>query len=291
MSIKIVTDSNCGYTVEQAKELGIEIQPTPILINDHQYFEEENLTQEQFYEYLKSDDARVSTSQPNPYDVAERWRRILKDYDEILYMPLSSGLSETALVIKHMAETESEFIGRVYALDNHRVSVTQKQTVVDALNMIKDGKSAQQIYDWLMATSHTSSIYIAVNTLKYLKKGGRLTPAAAAIGTLMKIKPVLQIQGEKLDKYAQVRKMSDAKATIISAIKNDLETRFAAERNAGKMTIAVAHTQNFDEAEIFKGEIKAAFPDVEFTYVDPLSLSVAVHIGPGALAAGCVIKY
>ena len=139
MSVKIVTDSNCGYTVEQAEKLGIEIQPTPILVNSEQYFQEENLPIEKFYEYLTSDDAKVSTSQPNPYDVAERWRRILKDYDEILYMPLSSGLSETALVIKHMAETEPEFIGKVYALDNHRVSITQKQAVVDAMTMIKEG--------------------------------------------------------------------------------------------------------------------------------------------------------
>lgn len=291
MKIKIVTDSNCGYTVDEADALGIEIQPTPILIDGEQYFQEEGLTQDKFYEYLKSDSVKVSTSQPNPYDVAERWRRILKEYDQILYMPLSSGLSETALVIKHMAETEQEFIGKVYALDNHRVSITQKQAVVDALNMIKDGKNAKQIYDLLTETAHTSSIYIAVNTLKYLKKGGRLTPAAAAIGTLLKIKPVLQIQGERLDKYVQVRKMSDARSTIISAIKNDLETRFKDERQAGKMTVCIAHTQCLEEALSFKDEIIAAFPDVEFTFVDPLSLSVAVHIGPGALAAACVIKY
>ena len=291
MSIKIVTDSNCGYTVEEAQKLGIEIQPTPILVNGEQYFQEENLPIEKFYEYLTDDSAKVSTSQPNPYDVAERWRRLLKDYDEILYMPLSSGLSETALVIKHMAETEPEFIGKVYALDNHRVSITQKQAVLDALKMIGEGKSAKQIYDWLTATAHTSSIYIAVATLKYLKKGGRLTPAAAAIGTLLKIKPVLQIQGERLDKFAQVRKMSDAKTTMIAAIKNDLETRFAAERRAGKMTVCIAHTRCYEEAMAFKEELTAAFPDVEFTFVDPLSLSVAVHIGPGALAAACVIKY
>ena len=291
MSIKIVTDSNCGYTVEEAQKLGIEIQPTPILVNGEQYFQEENLPIEKFYEYLTDDSAKVSTSQPNPYDVAERWRRILKEYDEILYMPLSSGLSETALVIKHMAETEPEFIGKVYALDNHRVSITQKQAVLDALKMIGEGKSAKQIYDWLTATAHTSSIYIAVATLKYLKKGGRLTPAAAAIGTLLKIKPVLQIQGERLDKFAQVRKMSDAKTTMIAAIKNDLETRFAAERRAGKMTVCIAHTRCYEEAMTFKDELTAAFPDVEFTFVDPLSLSVAVHIGPGALAAACVIKY
>ncbi len=160
MSVKIVTDSNCGYSVEEAEALGIEIQPTPVIINDTKYFEEENLTKAQFYEFLQADGTTVSTSQPNPYDVAERWRRILKEYDEILYMPLSSGLSETALTIKHMAETEPEFIGRVFALDNHRVSVTQKQGVVDALKMIKEGKSAKEIYDWLTATAHTYLVHL-----------------------------------------------------------------------------------------------------------------------------------
>lgn len=291
MSVKIVTDSNCGYSVEEAEALGIEIQPTPVIINDTKYFEEENLTKAQFYEFLQSDGTTVSTSQPNPYDVAERWRRILKDYDEILYMPLSSGLSETALTIKHMAETEPEFIGKVYAIDNHRVSVTQKQGVIDAMKMIKEGKSAKEIYDWLTATAHTSSIYIALSTLKYLKKSGRLTPAAAAIGTLLKIKPVLQIHGERLDKYAQVRKASDARDAMINAIRNDLENNFADAYKAGKMTVCVAHTNCEKEANEFAEQVKAAFPDVEFTFNDPLSLSVAVHIGPGALAIATVIKY
>lgn len=291
MSVIIVTDSNCGYTVKQAKELGIEIEPTPVLINGKQYFEEENLTQNQFYEYLKNDDTTVSTSQPNPFNVAERWRRLLKSYDEILYMPLSSGLSETALIIKHMSETESEFKGKVFVTDNHRVSVTQKQAVNDALKMISEGKGAKEIHDYMVETRNYSSIYIAVSTLKFLKKGGRLTPAVAAIGTLLKIKPVLQIQGEKLDQYAKVRKMSEAKSTMINAVKNDLETRFKDLREKGKMTVSVAHTDCLEEALEFKKEILSAFPDVEFTFVDPLSLSVAVHIGPGALAVATSIKY
>jgi DegV family protein with EDD domain len=291
MSTIIVTDSNCGLTNKMAEEMGVEIEPTPVLINGEQYFEEENLTQDQFYEFLKADDTTVSTSQPNPYNVAERWRRLLKSYDEILYMPLSSGLSETALVIKHMSETEPEFIGKVFVVDNHRVSITQRQAVEDALKMISEGKKAKEIHDYLMENSANSSIYIAVSTLKYLKKGGRLTPAAAAIGTLLKIKPVLQIQGKVLDKYAQVRKMSDAKATMIEAIRKDLTTRFKDLREQGKMTICIAHTQCLEEAEKFKEELKAQFPDVPFTYVAPLSLSVAVHIGPGALACATVVKY
>ena len=291
MSIAIVTDSNCGITVKQAEELGIEIQPTPLIINGEMFFEEEGFTQEEFYRALADDKTTVATSQPNPYDVAERWRRMLKTHDEIIYLPISSGLSQTALTIKNMAETEPEFKGKVFALDNHRVSLTQKTTVFDCLKMIEEGKSAAEIYDWLNATAQLSSIYIAVGTLKYLKKSGRLTPAVAAIGTLLKIKPVLQIQGEVLDKYAQVRKMSDAKKTMIDAVRNDLETRFKEYRKAGKIMLGVAHTQCFEEAEKFAEELRAEFPDIEVRYIDPLSLSVAIHIGPGALACGCSIVY
>ncbi len=291
MKIAIVTDSNCGITVDQAKELGIEIQPTPVLINGEQYFEEEGFTQQQFYDALTDDSTTVATSQPNPYDVADRFRRLLKTHDQILYLPLSSGLSQTGLTIKNMAETDPEFIGKVFALDNHRVSITQKVTVFDAMKMIEEGKDAKQIADWLMETAKLSSIYISVATLKFLRKSGRLTPAVAAIGTLLRIKPVLQIQGEVLDKYAQVRKMSDAKKTMIEALRHDLETRFKEYREKGKMIISVAHTNCYEEAKIFAEELKAAFPDCELKYVDPLSLSVACHIGPGALACGCSIVY
>lgn len=291
MKIAIVTDSNCGITVDQAKELGIEIQPTPVLINGEQYFEEEGFTQQQFYDALTDDSTTVATSQPNPYDVADRFRRLLKTHDQILYLPLSSGLSQTGLTIKNMAETDPEFVGKVFALDNHRVSITQKVTVFDALKMIEEGKDAKQISDWLMETAKLSSIYISVGTLKFLRKSGRLTPAVAAIGTLLRIKPVLQIQGEVLDKYAQVRKMSDAKKTMIEALRHDLETRFKEYREKGKMVISVAHTNCYEEAKVFAEELKAAFPDCELKYVDPLSLSVACHIGPGALACGCSIVY
>ena len=291
MSIMIVTDSNCGITVDKAKELGIEIQPTPVLINGEQYFEEEGFTQEMFYEALTKDGTTVATSQPNPYDVAERWRRILKTHDEILYMPLSSGLSETALTIKKMAETEPEFVGKVFALDNHRVSITQKQTVFDALTMIKEGKSAKQIYDYFMETGKYSSIYIALGTLKFLKMSGRLTPAAALIGSVLGIKPVLQNHGGIFDQYAKVRTMSKAKKTMIEALENDLNGEFKSLREQGKMNLGVAHTQNFEEAEIFAKELEEYFPDLKVVFIDPLSLSVSCHIGPGALACGCFIKY
>ncbi len=288
MKTAIVTDSNSGITQSLAKELGIYVVPMPVLIDGEQFFEDISLSQDQFYEKLKSD-AQVSTSQPSAFDVGELWNKLLKDYDKIIHIPMSSGLSETCRTLSHLAE--SEYAGKVYVIDNQRISITMRQSVDDALNMLKDGKTAEEIRDWLTETKMQSSIYIMVDTLKYLKKGGRLTPAVAAIGTLLKIKPVLQIQGEKLDQYAKVRKLADAKSTMINAVKHDMDTRFKELRNAGKMTLAIAHTQNDEEAKIFRDEIKAAFPDVEFTYIDPLSLSVSCHIGPGALAIGATVKY
>ena len=288
MKTAIVTDSNSGITQSLAKELGIYVVPMPVLIDGEQFFEDISLSQNQFYDKLKSD-AQVSTSQPSAFDVGELWNKLLKDYDKIIHIPMSSGLSETCRTLSHLAE--SEYAGKVYVIDNQRISITMRQSVDDALNMLKDGKTAEEIRDWLTETKMQSSIYIMVDTLKYLKKGGRLTPAVAAIGTLLKIKPVLQIQGEKLDQYAKVRKLADAKSTMINAVKHDMDTRFKELRNAGKMTLAIAHTQNDEEAEIFCDEIKAAFPDVEFTYIDPLSLSVSCHIGPGALAIGATVKY
>ena len=288
MKTAIVTDSNSGLTQSMAKEMGVYVVPMPVLIDGEQYFEDISLTQEQFYEKLKSD-AQVSTSQPSAFDVGELWTKLLNEYDKIIHIPMSSGLSETCHTLAHLAETE--YAGKVYVIDNQRISITMRQSVTDAQRMLADGKSAEEIRDFLMETKMQSSIYIMVDTLKYLKKGGRLTPAVAAIGTLLKIKPVLQIQGEKLDQFAKVRKIADAKTTMINAIRHDMETRFKDLRARGKMTLAVAHTQNFEEAEIFADEIKSAFPDVEFTYIDPLSLSVSCHIGPGALAVAATIRY
>ena len=288
MKTAIITDSNSGITQNEAKELGVFVVPMPFLIDGEQYFEDISLTQEEFYEKLKSD-AQVSTSQPSAFDVGELWTEVLKDYDKIIHIPMSSGLSQTCATLTNLAETE--FAGKVYVIDNQRISVSQRQSVMDAIAMVKDGKSAEEIRDFLMETKMLSSIYIMVDTLKYLKKGGRLTPAVAAIGTLLKIKPVLQIQGFKLDQYAKVRKLAEAKKTMINALTKDFDERFADLRKAGKMTIAIAHTENVDEAKIFAEELKATFPDVEFTFINSLSLSVACHIGPGALACAAIIKY
>ncbi|MDE7076253.1 MAG: DegV family protein [Clostridia bacterium] len=288
MKIAIVTDSNSGITQDEAKELGIFVVPMPVLIDGEQYFEDLTLSQEQFYEKLKSD-AQVSTSQPSAFDVGELWNKILKDYDKIIHIPMSSGLSETCHTLSHLAETE--YAGKVYVIDNQRISITMRRSVMDALDMIKDGKSAEEIRDWLIETKMQSSIYIMVDTLKYLKKGGRLTPAVAMIGTLLKIKPVLQIQGFKLDQFAKVRKLVDAKTTMINAIDSDLKNRFAELRAKGKMSLAVAHTENLEEAKIFAAELEERFPDLKIECINPLSLSVSCHIGPGALACAVSIKY
>lgn len=290
MKTAIITDSNSGITQSEAKKLGIYVVPMPVLIDGELYFEDLTLSQEQFYEKLKSD-ANVSTSQPNPLDVGEIWAEALKDNDSVIYIPMSSGLSETCRTLQHYAATEEKFKGKVYVVDNQRISITQRQSVMDALKMAGEGKTAEEIYKYLMETKMQSSIYIMVDTLKYLKKGGRLTPAVAAIGTLLKIKPVLQIQGEKLDQYAKVRKLVDAKATMINAIKKDFENRFKDIIAAGKMTLCVAHTENREEANNFKEELQSEFPNIEFTFTDPLSLSVSCHIGPGALAVACTVKY
>ena len=279
-NIKIVTDSNSGITQAEAKELGIFVVPMPFLIDGEEYFEDINLTQAQFYEHLQGE-ATVSTSQPAALSVTELWDELLKDGSDIVHIPMSSGLSESCHTAQNLAK---EYGGRVQVVDNQRISVTQKQSVLDAMKLAKEGKSAAEIKEYLEKTKFDSSIYISLDTLKYLKKGGRLTPAAALIGTILKIKPVLQIQGEKLDAFKKVHSLKQAKAEMVAAIRNDLLTRFKPYLDAGEMTISVAHTNNYQEAQTFKAELEATFPNIPVTYVDPLSLSVSCHIGPGALA-------
>lgn len=288
MKTAIVTDSNSNITQAEAKELGIKVIPMPFLIDGEQYFEDINLSQKEFYEKLTGD-VQISTSQPSTYDVGEVWTELLKQYDKIVHIPMSSGLSETCNTLTHFAE--SEFKGKVYVIDNQRISITMRQSVLDAIKMADEGKTAEEIRDWLTDTKMLSSIYIMVDTLKYLKKGGRITPAVAMIGTLLKIKPVLQIQGFKLDQYAKVRKLAEAKKIMADALAHDLDTRFHALRQQGKMAIAIAHTQNDEEAEIFKAELEKRFPDLKVVRVDPLSLSISCHIGPGALACATFITY
>ncbi len=283
--IAVVTDSNSGITQEQAKAYGIYVLPMPFFINDETFYEDISLTQEQFYEKLEGN-ADISTSMPSVGSVTDLWDGLLQEYEEIVHIPMSSGLSSSCETAAMLAQ---EYGGKVQVVNNQRISVTQKQSVLDAMAMAEHGKSAQEIKDYLEETRYDSSIYIMVDTLYYLKKGGRLTPAAAALGTLLKLKPVLQIQGEKLDSYAKARTVKQARTIMIEAIKNDFVKRFGDE-SGESMHLFVAYTKDERSALDFKSQIETALPGCEVEVVDPLSLSVACHIGPGALAVACSKK-
>ena len=284
--IAIVTDSNSGITQAEGKQLGVYVLPMPFDIDGQQYFEDINLTQEQFYEKLTGD-ADVSTSQPSPDAVMSLWDDLLKnkEYDEIVHIPMSSGLSSSCATAMMLAQ---DYDGKVQVVDNQRISVTMKLSVLDAMKMAEDGLSAAEIKRILEEQKFNSSIYIMVDTLKYLKKGGRITPAAAALGTLLKLKPVLQIQGEKLDAFAKARTVKQAKTIMTEAMKNDFEKRFHSP-DGEKMNLELAYTFDTAAAEAFKEEVQAVFPDNEIV-MQPLSLSIACHIGPGALAIACSKK-
>ena len=269
--IAIVTDSNSGITQNEAKELGITVIPMPFNIGEETYYEDITLTQEQFYEYLKSD-VDICTSQPAPADVMKVWDELLKEYDEIVHMPMSSGLSGSCQTAIMLSE---DYDGKVCVVNNQRISVTLRQAIFDTMLLIDKGYSAKEIQKILEEDGLNASIYIMLDTLYYLKKGGRITPAAAALGTLLKLKPVLQIQGEKLDAFAKARTVSQAKSIMINAIKSDINTRFGG--NPEDCCIFMAHTNSDDVINEFKQEILKEFPDREIV-VDPLSLSVSCHI-------------
>lgn len=280
--IAIVTDSNSGITQEQGRELGVAVIPMPFFIDEKLFLEGLTLSQEEFYQRL-SEDADISTSQPTPADVTKVWDELLEEWDEIVHIPMSSGLSNTCATAMMLAK---DYKGKVQVVDNQRISVTQRQAVLDALYLRNHIEEASKIKEILEAEKMESSIYITLETLKYLKKGGRITPAAAAIGTVLNLKPVLQIQGEKLDAYAKVRGKKAAKRAMIKAMKKDFETRFAKYDAEGLMCLQMAYTGNRQEAEEFKAEVQEQFPGYEI-HMDPLSLSVSCHIGQGALAVAC----
>ncbi len=282
MKVAIVTDSNAGITQKEAESIeNLRVLPMPFTIEGEEYFEDINLSQEEFYKKLLDEDASISTSQPSIASVTEIWDELLKEYDQVVHIPMSSGLSMSCETATNFAK---EYDGKVFVVNNRRISVTQKQSVYDALKLAKEGKDGKEIEKILVETSMDSSIYIMVSTLKYLKRGGRVTPAAAAIGTLLKIKPVLQIQGGKLDTYAKVMNEKVARLKMIEAAKHDLETRFKDLYERGEMKLAVAYTNCIDKANDFAQEIKNAIPNVDIISIDPLSLSVSCHIGSGALA-------
>ena len=285
--IAIVTDSNSGISQEEAKNLGCFVVPMPFIIKEDTFFEGINLSNEEFYN-IQASGTRVTTSQPNINEIVELWQNLLKDFDEVVHIPMSSGLSQSCETAQNFAEN---FDGKVQVVDNRRISITMRASVVDAVKMAKNGNSASEIKKYLEETALHSSIYIMVDTLKYLKQGGRITPAAAAIGTVLNIKPVLQIQGGKLDTYAKVLNVKSARGKMIEALKKDLEGRFAEFAKEGSMRISVAHTKNDENAKAFAEELQQNFPNIPLEFVDSLSLSVATHIGPKSLACACYRIY
>ena len=280
MKIAIVTDSNSGITQSQAGELGIFVLPMPFMINGETFEEDINLTQEEFYK-RQAEDADISTSQPSPQDVTDLWDKLLAEgYEQIVHIPMSSGLSGSCQTARMLAD---DYEGKVFVVNNQRISVTQRQSALDAKELAEAGFNGEQIFEILERVKMESSIYITVDTLKFLKKGGRITPAAAALGTLLRIKPVLQIQGEKLDSFSKVRTMKQARTTMLAAAGKDLKDRFA-DPEAENTWMLVAHIQNDEMAAEFAKEIEEHYPKAGAVYRAPLSLSIACHIGPGSLA-------
>ena len=277
--VAIVTDSNSGITQEEGKEMGVFVLPMPFYIDDELFFEEITLTQEEFYQKMESD-ADIKTSQPAPGDVMKLWDDILKEYDEIVHIPMSSGLSGSCETAMMLAE---EYDGKVKVVNNQRISVTQRRSVMEAKALADAGKNAEEIKALLEEIKLESDIYITLDTLKYLKKGGRLTPAAAAIGTVLNLKPVLRIKGEKLDAFSKARGWKSAKKTMIQTIQKVIDTEFSDCKGPENLYIDAAYTGNQEDANEWKRELEETFPEYDI-YMAPLSLSVACHIGPGARA-------
>lgn len=285
--VAIVTDSNSGITQAQAKELGVFVLPMPFTINDEAYFEDINLTIPEFYKMLE-EDCQIFTSQPTPGSVMEIWDNILKEYDEVVHIPMSSGLSNSTQTAIMLAK-EEDYEGKVFVVDNQRISVTLRESVLDAKKLAEAGKTGSEIKSILEEDKFNSSIYIMVDTLEYLKKGGRITTAAAALGSILRIKPVLTIQGEKLDSFAKARTASQGKTLMLNAIKNDIETRFGGVNENGDVWLYVVHSNDEESAMNLKAELEEFLPGYPI-HVDHLSLSVSCHIGPGSLAIACAKK-
>lgn len=279
-NVAIVTDSNSGISQAEGKELGIYVIPMPFLVDGKLYFEDVDMNKEQFYHFLEND-ADLSTSQPSHGDVMDLWDKLLKEYDEIVHIPMSSGLSASCSTAMGLAR---DYDGKVQVVDNQRISVTMQQSVMDAKHLVAAGKSAAQIKEILEKEALESSIYLMVDTLKYLKKGGRITPSAALLGSALNLKPILQIQGDKLDAYKKVRGVKAAKKNMLEAMKKDVEGRFSDYVTKGQLKLHVAYTTDEETARQWKEEVQSVFPDIAISRMDPLSFSVTCHTGPGVLA-------
>lgn len=280
--IAIITDSNSGINFEAGKEIGVRILPMPFLIDGKTYYEEISLSQTEFFEKLDSD-VDISTSQPSPESVMKIWDEALEEADEVVYIPMSSGLSSSCHTALMLAD---DYEGKVQVVDNQRISVTQRQSVLDALELAKRGLTAAQIKEELERAKFESSIYIMLDTLKYLKKGGRITPAVAALGSALRLKPVLTIQGEKLDAFAIAKTKKQGVKKMLSAIEDDINSRFGGVDHMENIHMEIAHTKNPEAAEELRQQIIEKF-GVKQVDLYPLSLSIACHIGPGSLAVAC----
>lgn len=283
-NIAIMTDSNCGFLPEDGRQMGIAIVPMPLIIDGTTYYEGVDITSEEFYR-RQGEGAQITSSLPSPGSVMDMWDELLKTHDEVVYIPMSSGLSNSCNSALVLSE---DYDGRVHVVDNHRISVTQMQSVMDAMKMAKQGMSGKEIKERLETEALDASIYIAVDTLEYLKKGGRVTPAGAAIGSVLNIKPVLEIAGDKLDAYAKVRGMKSAFKTMIKALRKDLDGKLKALHERGELVLGIAYTQ-MPEEELakWKEELAKAFPGEEILS-GTLNLSIGCHVGPGAIGVGAV---
>ncbi|WP_294378572.1 DegV family protein [uncultured Clostridium sp.] len=278
-NIAILTDTNSGMTKEQAESLGVTIVPMPFYINGELYYEGITLNADEFYKHL-ADHAEVHTSQPAPGEVIKIWEELLKEKDEIVYIPMSSSLSGSCETAQMLSE---DYEGKVHVVNNRRISVTQLQSVRDAVNLANAGKSGAEIKKILEDRQYESSIYVTPDDLDYLKRGGRITPAVASIAKVLNIKPVLEIQGKKLDSFKKVRGMKQARRVMKTAIHDDIKNRFS---NLSKVKVYAAYTSNRELGELWKAELEEEFPGYEIELY-PLSLSVSCHIGPESLGVGC----
>lgn len=279
--VAIVSDTNCGITLDEAKDLGIYLVTMPFCVDGEEYFEYKTMNHEMFFEKLRAG-ADVSTSMPSPADLLDMWETLLEEYDEVVHIPMSSGLSGSCHAAIGFAE---EFAGKVQVVDNKRISVIMKQSVLEAKYMADKGMSAGEIKEYLEKDGLNAAVYVAVDTLEYLKKSGRITPAAAAIGSVLNIKPVLQIQGGKLDAYKKVRGMNQAIKALFEGIRGDMETRFAGK----DIVIRAAYSGGEEIKNAWETALKEEFPDMEIE-IDPLPISICCHVGEGAMGIGIMEK-
>lgn len=282
--VGVVTDSHSGISQEEAKKLGIYVLPMPFYMEEECFYENVTITRDTFFKEL-SEGKNVSTSQPSPGDVMKLWKEVLREYETIVYLPISSGLSgsyETA----HMLSEEEEFENRVYVVDHGRVASPLRRTILDTLELVKEGYTAAQIKDILEGERDKVSIYIAVETLEYLKKGGRITPATAAIGTLLNIKPVLQLDVGMLESFSKCRGMKKARKEMLAAIRKDMETRYRDAFEKGEVYLLAASSADEETTKEWLAEIQSEFPGMEVQF-DYLPLAICCHTGEGALGVGC----